>query len=430
MRITRQELYDRIWSTPCLQLAIRFGISDVGLAKVCKRYRIPRPPRGYWAKVQAGHSTKRTPLPKIADPRYEAIDMKGWDMPNDPIHHETTLRGQQATVSSSTPTVQHPLTEIARRQLAAARPDHDGVLHTDPATAPDLRVSAALVDRSLVMFNALATRWEASGGSIDIGVIGPEKRPTTTFAVGSDAFHVRIAEGIDESKPITDPLHRTGNPIVWITGDEKQQFRRRWAETKSQRFEKMLRPLIDTLLHAIETKKMDRLDAECIGRQEEKVRLRRNALAKDENREFYWRQSLMQQTEQWHEARRIREYLAALKQAIESGEWHFTDEQSGKEWFQWATRYADSIDPLTISTASQYQADGPTNTPVGDLDMTSHARRVVAQLEIKDTDGLWKVTEDQVRSTHASGPVWKEFNRVLEGLGYDVSKRQRDYYYW
>lgn len=32
-------------------LAIEFGISDRGLAKVCGRHRIPVPPRGYWAKV-------------------------------------------------------------------------------------------------------------------------------------------------------------------------------------------------------------------------------------------------------------------------------------------------------------------------------------------------------------------------------------------
>ena len=49
----RDELYRRVWSQPMSQLAEEEGISDRGLAKICARLDIPRPPRGYWAKVQA-----------------------------------------------------------------------------------------------------------------------------------------------------------------------------------------------------------------------------------------------------------------------------------------------------------------------------------------------------------------------------------------
>lgn len=33
----------------------RYGISDVALAKVCRKMAIPVPERGYWARVAAGH---------------------------------------------------------------------------------------------------------------------------------------------------------------------------------------------------------------------------------------------------------------------------------------------------------------------------------------------------------------------------------------
>lgn len=45
--ITRQQLYDQIWSEPTLHVARQYGLSDVGLAKLCKRNSIPKPPRGY-----------------------------------------------------------------------------------------------------------------------------------------------------------------------------------------------------------------------------------------------------------------------------------------------------------------------------------------------------------------------------------------------
>jgi len=62
--ISRADLYVKVWSTPVLQLAREYGISDVGLAKVCKSYEIPRPGLGYWAKREHGHRVKRERLRK------------------------------------------------------------------------------------------------------------------------------------------------------------------------------------------------------------------------------------------------------------------------------------------------------------------------------------------------------------------------------
>ena len=45
--ITRKSLYDQVWSEPILHLAKRYGMSNVGLAKICRKHNIPRPPCGY-----------------------------------------------------------------------------------------------------------------------------------------------------------------------------------------------------------------------------------------------------------------------------------------------------------------------------------------------------------------------------------------------
>jgi hypothetical protein len=63
LTISREQLYDEVWTQPMMRLAKSYGLSDVGLAKLCKRYDIPRPPRGYWAKLQAGQTPRRIPLP-------------------------------------------------------------------------------------------------------------------------------------------------------------------------------------------------------------------------------------------------------------------------------------------------------------------------------------------------------------------------------
>ena len=35
--LTRQQLYDRVWTEPVEKLAKEYGLSDVGLGKACRR---------------------------------------------------------------------------------------------------------------------------------------------------------------------------------------------------------------------------------------------------------------------------------------------------------------------------------------------------------------------------------------------------------
>lgn len=46
--IPKLKLLDLIWTKPVSALAKEFGVSPNGLAKICDRLDIPRPPKGYW----------------------------------------------------------------------------------------------------------------------------------------------------------------------------------------------------------------------------------------------------------------------------------------------------------------------------------------------------------------------------------------------
>lgn len=76
--LSRTELYELVWTSPIVQLSKKYGLTDVGLAKICKRHRIPRPARGYWAKLRHGVADPRTPLPPIDDPNLQRIAISEW----------------------------------------------------------------------------------------------------------------------------------------------------------------------------------------------------------------------------------------------------------------------------------------------------------------------------------------------------------------
>ena len=63
--ISREALYEEVWTDAVTVVAPRYGLSDVGLVKICKKLGIPVPPRGYWAKVKAGRPTRKVPLPAL-----------------------------------------------------------------------------------------------------------------------------------------------------------------------------------------------------------------------------------------------------------------------------------------------------------------------------------------------------------------------------
>ena len=59
----RETLYREVWSMPVTEVAKRYKVSDVTIHNVCKSLDIPTPPQGYWAKLRAGKSVKKLPLP-------------------------------------------------------------------------------------------------------------------------------------------------------------------------------------------------------------------------------------------------------------------------------------------------------------------------------------------------------------------------------
>lgn len=63
MVVSRQQLYDELWAEPALAVAARYGVSSTYLVRVCKALNVPRPPRGYWAKLEFGKAPKRPILP-------------------------------------------------------------------------------------------------------------------------------------------------------------------------------------------------------------------------------------------------------------------------------------------------------------------------------------------------------------------------------
>jgi len=78
--ISREELYELVWTKPMTQVAKQFDVSGSYMARVCSALNVARPERGYWAKLAVGKAPPRRPLPKArsGDPLF-------WSKDGDPL---------------------------------------------------------------------------------------------------------------------------------------------------------------------------------------------------------------------------------------------------------------------------------------------------------------------------------------------------------
>jgi hypothetical protein len=103
--LSREELYEKVWSIPMQKLAVEFGSSDRGFAELCRRHQIPVPPRGYWARLHVGQSVKRIPLPAVGQanlgtietdfcerqPAVEGTSTEGYGVPTIVVGHDRII---------------------------------------------------------------------------------------------------------------------------------------------------------------------------------------------------------------------------------------------------------------------------------------------------------------------------------------------------
>jgi hypothetical protein len=77
--VSREELYELVWSIPMIKVAEKFSVSGSYKARVCSVLNVPRPERGYWAKLEVGKAPARPALP-------EALpgDQLFWSQEGDP----------------------------------------------------------------------------------------------------------------------------------------------------------------------------------------------------------------------------------------------------------------------------------------------------------------------------------------------------------
>jgi len=273
IKLTREELYDRVWSMPATKLAKEFGISDVALGKICKKLDIPKPFPGYWQRIASGYNVTRTPLPDPKSGTQKQINIYPNTMAAPaPLPPEVAARIEAEKAAENHIRVAdtlhgcHPLIRQAKQVLEKARPDEYGRLHGHL----DLHVSKTSLNRALRIMDAFVRVAERRGYVVENSkqspyrpqmVIGEERIKFKLFEKSDRRDRVLTAE--EKRKPayeIRDRWIYTPSGVLSFEIDEYTDYwQRRWTDRLDKPLEEQLNDIMIGLVVTAEVLRARRL---------------------------------------------------------------------------------------------------------------------------------------------------------------------------
>jgi len=379
--LTREELYEKVWSTPGTKLAEELGISDVAITKRCKKLNVPRPSRGYWAKIAAGKKPRKLPLP--------------------PTQDEVFLKSAEQSVGTELPMsgVSESLHDLATALIAKIKKAHvdsdKRASFYGDRTLPEVKVSKAQAERAAQAFHVILQKVEPLG--ITFRKAQSSYGPAY-FQKSHDRLHLKIEEEMVEKAPsarrsrysgygygLREEKVPSGRLIFSLktdrygSSDEKE-----FTESKKLPLDKVLARVVNEIRsHYVAAQK--RRKAEAIQREKDRIEseirhkkyLEQRAIQEAEEARKNHAKALkktakkrqddfLKASEWWRMYESANAFTAACEQRWKEGQGgELTAEQV--EWLAWARKISDDLSPFALGypEPSKDGAFDPDEVPFG-----------------------------------------------------------------
>jgi hypothetical protein len=449
LTLTRQTLYELVWSKPMSELAKDFNISDVGLAKRCRAVDVPIPYRGYWARKIAGQTPPKLPLPKYrskpptqvtregpepevgftmpaeriergsAQSDSEAIDERAFEVRLGALKlaPAVTLADTCAAVRRTARHERHP----QRAWLPFARSERSGPI-------VNLSVTAAALDRALLFADRMIRTAAALGSPLQDPPPVPPKKPDpprfrwetpapmpkpgpvmARLLVDGVEVEFRIEErmrrvNLDVSPPLKKRNQYNQSPPPYrmeATGALRlvclsphfycDTGHRSWYDQGRSLIEDKI-PKILWRFQQLATRTLrEKAEAEEDRRQQQERERIEHELSVRRGNHAKLIEELERQAGVWLRTQLLRRYLRALRRTIGEGRIQGILGEDRVDFLLWAEQYADQLDPLSSTPRnSDQQRDRSPYWNSGEQEL----KNLLSRLLSCERSPPWKLTGD------------------------------------
>jgi hypothetical protein len=205
--ISREELYQLVWSMPMVKVAEQHEVSGSYLARICTLLNVPRPGPGYWAKLAVGKAR----LPELL-PEARPGDLLHWSkdeqlppVPRPKLPPRRSPRARAVVVQSRT----HRLIQGAKGHFENTRQvDEGSYLKPFKKLLVDITASQTGLEKALPFANSLFNALEAAGHRV---VLAPSTEAFTRPSI--DEREVRTKRNHQNYSGLWSPYRPT---VVYI----------------------------------------------------------------------------------------------------------------------------------------------------------------------------------------------------------------------
>jgi hypothetical protein len=360
VRLTQQELYEKMWSGPAIALAEEFGLSGRGLGKICSRFGIPVPPRGYWAKLAAGKHVVRIPLPTPkSGVSSEILIQPSPEGPAAALPEQ--VRAEVTAVLENRDQIQVPETlrsphPIVKRWLEQKRErwkvDQLSGRRSEPPLDETERRKLRILSAIFSEIEKLGHAVKETGGEVYFEIGGQR----LDYKVSEHYRQIQIQLSDEERRRSWNPaiatrtdLQPTGELCFEITTWISEPIRKRWRDGKRKKLEEQLGELVAGLIKAAAIEKeLERIRAE---KERQPQELERQRMEQERLRRIdaAWWRHISELAMASRQASIVRTFLDQLEECAKKalGERELSAET--RDWFSWARKRADATDPVFIA---------------------------------------------------------------------------------
>lgn len=348
--LSRQQLYELVWSQPISALSNKYMLSEISFRTLCIKMSIPLPREGHWESIKMGKEVKVPPLTS----NYHGPNTISLSINDMKKKQKVTINNSPAAVNNSSDVIE-PVKDLILDNLVVsagkALRKKENITYDGMARSPKgelgICVTPPLVDRALTFMDLLIKALRMRGHDLIV------KEDATCVIVFQQELKIYCREK-NNRIPTNDKWQShvfvpSGLLLLKLEGI----YDREWVDGKNKQIEEH----IPSMINKFEQEAIRRNDWKANAEKqrilyEEQLKLEKERKEKHDQ-ELASFKILFQRAIRWEKAQLLRIYIDELESRLSK---EMPDYEASQQYVEWARKKANWYDPF-INAKDEWLTD-------------------------------------------------------------------------
>lgn len=349
-QLSREELYDLVWSKPLTHIIKDYAYTLHGLQGICRENNIPLPINGYWSSIRFNKKVNKAQLPPSEDNASIEliIRQEGQQDFKKPLTEMDVIKQDMMLDKDLNFEVPKKLTK-PHKYTIATKNYHNALKATNKSSnlnshinrndVLNIEVSNHLWSRALKLMDTLLKLFEKRGYTVIVS-------DYTKMTVNGQSYGIRLAERHKRVKRETEfgseESEMVATGMLCLKLDTYVTIKE-WIDSKAKLLEDKLPDILAWIELKAQKDKEQEIETTIWHKEYERNRQKEEALKKERELELEKFKALLSMATRWHKSQYLKNFIKELES--KNLKLSFKSETL-EDGIEWAKEKADWYDPL------------------------------------------------------------------------------------